>query len=141
MQIWYLPSSARLQPKYFTRHISDEEKADEWARVVAPIEAKGVLHDQEGESPVPVQSPLTLYATLLSGESLERRLEGGKGYIHVIQRSGYNAGKGQGSTVKVSSKGGEATAMVLTSLLETVEMSCRWKIQGGGDLGVQSGVR
>jgi len=67
-----------------------------------------VLPDREGEGPAPVQSPLTLYATLLSGgKSLEQRLEGKKGYIHVIQTSGYNAGKGQGASVRASSKGGE----------------------------------
>lgn len=108
LQIWSVPSTARLQPKYFTRHFSDEEKADKWVRVVAPVGAEGVLADREGDGPAPVQSSLTLYANLLSGgKSLERPLEGKKGYIHVIQTSGYNAGKSQGATVRAFSKGGE----------------------------------
>ena len=36
-----------------------------------------------------------------------RPLEGKKGYIHVIQTSGYNEGQAKGAQVRVSSKGGE----------------------------------
>jgi len=88
LQIWSLPSTSKLQPKYFTRHFSDEEKTNKWARVVAPVGADGVLLAREGEGPAPVQSPLTLYATLLGqNKSLDRPLSGKKGYIHVIQTS------------------------------------------------------
>ncbi|KAF9471756.1 RmlC-like cupin [Pholiota conissans] len=108
LQIWSLPSTARLTPKYFTRHFSDEEKADKWVRIVAPVGAEGVLATREGEGPAPVQSPLTLYSTLLgAGKTLERPLEGKKGYIHVVQTSGYNEGPGKGASVRISSKGSE----------------------------------
>lgn len=108
LQIWSLPSTSRLQPKYYTRHFSDKEKTDQWVRVVAPIWGENVSSDREGQGPAPVQTALTLYASLLNGgKSLERPLEGKKGYIHVVQTSGYNTGKGQGASVKVSSKGGE----------------------------------
>ncbi|KAF7289015.1 hypothetical protein HMN09_01349400 [Mycena chlorophos] len=66
LQIWSLPSVSRLTPKYFTRHFTDAEKRDQWARVVAPVEAEGVVAEREAQGPAPVQSPLTLYATLLS---------------------------------------------------------------------------
>jgi len=110
LQIWSLPQTPRLPPKYFTRHFTDEEKADKWARVVAPVRAQGVLNEREGAGPAPVQSPLTLYATLLGqGKALSLPLEGKKGYIHVVQTSGYNEGKAQGASVKMSSKGEELT--------------------------------
>ncbi|KAF8199055.1 RmlC-like cupin domain-containing protein [Pholiota molesta] len=65
-----------------------------------PSARKGVLPVREGEGPAPVQSPLTLYATLLGpGKSLARPLEGKKGYIHVVQTSGYNEGPAKGATL------------------------------------------
>ena len=105
LQIWSVPSASRLEPKYYTRHFADEEKKDKWARVVAPFEAKDVVLDREGQGPAPVHSPLTMYASVLSpGTKLKRALEGTKGYVHVIQTSGYNEGKATGATVKISSQ-------------------------------------
>ncbi|ESK94933.1 hypothetical protein Moror_14100 [Moniliophthora roreri MCA 2997] len=106
LQIWSIPSIRGLQPKYFTRHFSDEEKQDNWVRVVAPVNAEGVLKDQrEGEGPAPVQSPLTMYATLLNeGKKLSMKMKRQKGYIHVVMRSGYNEGKATGASVKVAGK-------------------------------------
>lgn len=49
-----------------------------------------------------------MYATLLSqGKALSLPLKGKKGYIHVVQTSGYSEGKAEGASVKVKSKGGE----------------------------------
>jgi len=87
LEIWSLPSTSKLQPKYFTRRFSHEEKTDK--RVVAPVGADGVLGVREGEGPAPVQSPLTLYATLLGeNKSLNRPFTSRKGYIHVVQLVG-----------------------------------------------------
>ena len=108
LQIWSLPATARLQPKYFTRHFTDEEKTDKWAKVVAPIWADGVKDTREGEGPAPVQSALTLYASILGkGKALNRPLEGKKAYVHVIQTSGYNERQATGASVKFSTKGGD----------------------------------
>ena len=108
LQIWSVPSTSNLRPKYFTRHFTDEEKSNKWARIVAPVGADGVLPAREGEGPAPVQSPLTLYATLLGqNKSLNRALAGKKGYIHVVQKSGYNPGQSKGANIKIASKGGE----------------------------------
>ncbi|KAJ7661123.1 RmlC-like cupin domain-containing protein [Mycena rosella] len=103
LQIWALPSTPRLQPKYFTRHFTDDEKRDIWARVVAPVDAEGVLRDtREGKGPAPVQSTLSMYATLLSGgKRLTQPMRGSKGYIHVVQTSGYNIGAATGAAIKV----------------------------------------
>ncbi|KAJ7173399.1 RmlC-like cupin domain-containing protein [Mycena filopes] len=113
LQIWSLPSVARLQPKYFTRHFTDAEKRDVWARVVAPVGAEGVQKDnREGTGPAPVQSPLTLYATLLSdGKSLRQTITGSKGYIHVVQTSGYNTKAASGATIKVVGGAGVETVL------------------------------
>ena len=108
LQIWSLPATARLQPKYFTRHFTDEEKTDKWAKVVAPVWADGVKDTREGEGPAPVQSALTLYASILGkGKALSRPLEGKKAYVHVIQTSGYNERQATGASVKFSTKGGD----------------------------------
>lgn len=104
LQIWSLPSKPRLQPKYFTRHFSDADKQDKWARVVAAVNAEGVHADQrEGDGPAPVSSPLVLYATLLSpGKTLSQTMTAKKGYIHVIQTNGYNPDASKGASVQVS---------------------------------------
>ncbi|KAJ7590514.1 RmlC-like cupin domain-containing protein [Mycena floridula] len=103
LQIWSLPDKSRLQPKYFTRHFTDAEKKDQWVRVVAPVDAEGVFADKrEGAGPAPVNSPLTLLATMLSpSKTLSQAVKGPKGYIHVVQTSGYNTGPSSGATIKV----------------------------------------
>jgi len=108
LQIWSLPTKARLEPHFFIRHFSDEEKTDKWAHVVAPVGAVGVVLTREGEGPTPVQSCLTMYATLLGpGKILSKTLGGKKGYIHVLQTSGYNEGKAEGASITIRSTGCE----------------------------------
>ncbi|KAG2011411.1 hypothetical protein CC2G_011533 [Coprinopsis cinerea AmutBmut pab1-1] len=103
LQIWAIPSQSRLQPKYYTRHFSDDDKRDKWARVVAPIWSEGVKSSERNEDgPTPINSQLTLYATILSpGSNLKRHLEGRKAYVHVIQTSGSREGEGAGATVQL----------------------------------------
>lgn len=114
LQIWSLPHTSRLQPKYYTREFSDAQKTNAWARIVAPAGAEGVSAERDGEGPAPVQSALTLYATLLgSTKVLEKKLGGKKGYVHVVQTSGYNPGKARGASVKVTGAGGEKQELLL----------------------------
>ncbi|EJD07579.1 Pirin-domain-containing protein [Fomitiporia mediterranea MF3/22] len=122
LQIWTLPWKAGLPAKYFTRHFTDEEKKDTWCRVVAPVGAEGVLSevrdgDGDGKGPAPVQSPVTLFASLLSpgtklpsafpekvystNKDAETSLR--KKYIHVVQTSGYNPNDSAGASVRVAS--------------------------------------
>jgi len=111
LQIWSLPHTPRLQPKYYTRHFSDDEKSNKFVAVVAPAGSQGVILEREGKGPAPVQSALTLYASLIEkGRKVEQVLKGKKGYVHVIQTGGYNPGKATGTTVKV---GGEAQFLEL----------------------------
>jgi len=108
LQIWSLPKTSRLQPKYFTRHFTDEQKADTWAKIVAPAWEEGVKNVRETDGPAPVQSALTLYASIMSpGKTLERPFKGVKGYIHVIQTSGYNTQASRGAAIKISGPGYE----------------------------------
>lgn len=123
LQIWSLPSQNRLQPKYYTRYVSllspllnmgpdqrssarhftDTEKENVFLRVVAPVNAPGVSDVRESSGPAPVHSPINLYATLISSSTtLTHTFENRKGYIHIIQKSGYNVGKGRGAQIKVS---------------------------------------
>lgn len=54
-----------------------------------------------------MHSPLTLYASLLSpSKSVSHTLARSKGYIHVVQTSGYNPGKAVGAKVTVLSPDG-----------------------------------
>ncbi|KAF9461115.1 RmlC-like cupin domain-containing protein [Collybia nuda] len=108
LQIWSLPHTPRLQPKYFTREFTDAEKKDNWLRIVAPVGGEGVSMDREAPGPAPVHSALSLYATIISeGSTLEKGIEGKKGYVHVVQTSKYNPGKAEGASVKIRGGGEE----------------------------------
>ena len=106
LQIWSVPSTKGLAPKYFTRHFSDDEKKDRWAHVVAPAGAENVVEEREASGPAPVHSPLNLFATMLSpGKQLSHAFQAHspqrKGYVHVIQTSGYNTKEATGAQVRV----------------------------------------
>jgi quercetin 2,3-dioxygenase len=114
LQIWSLPDQSRLPPTYYTRHFSDDEKRDVFVPVVANVADSelGVLKEREAKGPAPVHSALTLYATLLSpGKSLTQSMRGKKGYIHVVQTSGYNVGPASGGEVNIV--GGEGVKSTL----------------------------
>lgn len=114
LQMWSIPHTKSLQPKYFTREFTDAQKTNKWVRVVAPVGAEGVSDVREGEGPAPVQSSLTLYATLLeNGKALNQKLEGKKGYIHVVQTSGYNPRKASGASVRASGVGDSKQEVLL----------------------------
>ncbi|KZV98749.1 RmlC-like cupin [Exidia glandulosa HHB12029] len=105
LQIWTVPSQSRLTPKYFTRHFTEEEKRDTLLRVVAPVASEGVSLEREGKGPAPVQSPVSLYATILSkGKSVTHRApkKDAKVYVHVIQTSGYNPSASSGATIELN---------------------------------------
>ncbi|KAF8993451.1 RmlC-like cupin domain-containing protein [Cyathus striatus] len=84
IQIWAKPWKSSLTPKYYTRRFSDSEKLDKWVTVVAPCGSEGVNEEREGSGPAPVQSALTMYATIPSpGMTLDRPLRGTKAYVHA----------------------------------------------------------
>ncbi|KAG6911404.1 hypothetical protein DXG01_016501 [Tephrocybe rancida] len=108
LQIWALPHTAGLTPQYFTRNFSDEEKKNQWVRIVAPVGDEDVLETHGGTGPTPIHTKLTLYATLVDrGQKLRQSLSGSKGFVQVVQRTGYNVGKAVGSVVRIGGKGGE----------------------------------
>ncbi|KAG7092522.1 hypothetical protein E1B28_008872 [Marasmius oreades] len=106
LQIWSYPSIPGLIPKYFTRHFPDEDKLDRFLAVVAPVDAPGVQKDQrDGDGPAPVQSPLTMYASLVTpGREVSVQMRGKKGYVHLVMTSGYTTGKAKGGSIKVADK-------------------------------------
>lgn len=102
LQIWAFPSKSGLTPQYFTRHIDDDAKRNKLASIVAPVGAAGVVEKREAEGPAPVHAPLSFYATLLSqGAKVTHAFERQKGYVHVIQKSGFNQGPATGATVRI----------------------------------------
>jgi redox-sensitive bicupin YhaK (pirin superfamily) len=114
LQIWSIPHTQRLKPKYFTREFTDEQKTNTWLRVVAPVGADDMSLERNGQGAAPVQSALTMYATLLEkGKSLEKKLGGKKGYLQVVQTSGYNTSEASGATVRVSGVGDGRQEVVL----------------------------
>jgi hypothetical protein len=110
LQIWSLPSQYGLSPKYYTRKFTDAEKTNTLVPVVAPVGSDGVTEDRETQGPTPVHSPLYMFATVLElGKSVKHTLkkpkdgvELRKGYVHVIQTSGYNKGAATGNIVSVN---------------------------------------
>ena len=103
LQIWSVPSTRGLAPKYYARHFSDESKRQGWVPVVGKEGDEGVLDSREGEGPTPVHTPLWLYATLLaSGKKVDHKLSMSKGYLHVVQTSGYNTVASKGNKIKVN---------------------------------------
>lgn len=103
LQIWSVPNKRGLTPKYYHRHFSDEEKRQGWVAVVGKIGDEGVSDSREGTGPTPVHSNLWLYATLLgAGKTIDHPLKYSKGYIHVVQTSGYNTEKSKGNRVKLN---------------------------------------
>jgi len=111
-QIWASPraGAGRGKPAYFTRYFTDEEKKNRFVAVVAPDNAPGVSLGREDSGPAPIRSELWMYASLIHpGISLVHTPAGNgrvkKGYIHVIQTSGYNSGPAKGATIKVGAQG------------------------------------
>jgi len=96
LQIWAFPSQKGLEPRYFTRHFSDEEKRDRFVKVVGPVNSSGISLGRNDRGPTPIHAPLNVYATLLSPGRTAHRLfsitSNSKAYVHHIQRSGYQPG-------------------------------------------------
>lgn len=73
-----------------------------------------MVEKREAEGPAPVHSPLTVFASLISPSStLTHTLPADDGshlprkaYVHVAQKSGYNTGKADSATIRLSSKDG-----------------------------------
>ncbi|KZP12768.1 hypothetical protein FIBSPDRAFT_961089 [Athelia psychrophila] len=79
------------------------------------VKIGAVKHSEEvapGSGSAPIRSALAVYATILpAGVSRARifQLSSTKGYIHVVQTSGYNVGKAKGAKIKLAgSEGGAA---------------------------------
>lgn len=103
LQIWSVPSTHGLSPKYYARHFSDESKREGWVAVVGQVGDEGVSDTREGEGPTPVHTPLWLYATLLApSKTVQHKLAMSKGYLHVVQTSGYNTEVSKGNKIKVN---------------------------------------
>lgn len=117
LQIWSLPSERGLTPQYFTRHFSDEEKKDKWAKIVAPAGSEGVTEKRDVSGPAPVHSPLSLYASLISPSTTLAHILPSSGvsprkaYVHVVQTSGYNPRKATGAQVTLRGPDGSSLAL------------------------------
>lgn len=76
-----------------------------WVRIAAPVNTTDVYTDQDDCGSVPMRSAMVIYSTCLAPGMFSQRsfqLSGTKGYIHVIQTSGYNLGAAKGAEVKLS---------------------------------------
>ncbi|KAG8999643.1 hypothetical protein FRB95_012680 [Tulasnella sp. JGI-2019a] len=104
LQIWVQPNKSRLRPKYFNRHFTDAEKTDKLVEIVAPVGQEDVTENREGTGPTPIHSLVSLHATILSpGKTVNHTFKGGKGYLHLIQTSGYNTGLAKGNRIQINS--------------------------------------
>ncbi|GAA6043030.1 hypothetical protein JCM8097_005121 [Rhodosporidiobolus ruineniae] len=94
LQIWGLPSTKGLAPKYYNRHFSDDDKRDKLVKVVGEAGSEGVSDERNGQGPAPVHAPLSMFASILSPRtSLTHTLSPSttKAYLHSIMRSGYRS--------------------------------------------------
>ena len=94
-----------------SRYFTDEEKKNRFALLVAPDNSAGTSLQREDSGPAPIRSELWMYASLIHpGVSLIHTPAGNgqvrKGYIHVIQRSGYNTGPAKGASLRISFQAG-----------------------------------
>ncbi|KAF9508240.1 hypothetical protein BS47DRAFT_1350552 [Hydnum rufescens UP504] len=87
LQIWAKPNVARLTPKYYTRHYTDEEKKDNTDPFTYLC-----LRDHN------LPSANVLYS--FPAVALYRIMR--NSYVHVIQTSGYNTGAAKGARVKIN---------------------------------------
>ncbi|EJD52209.1 pirin domain-protein domain-containing protein-containing protein [Auricularia subglabra TFB-10046 SS5] len=105
IQIWALPNRMGLTPRYFTRSFKDEDKVDKLLRVVGPVGSKDVVHERLGTGPAPINSPLEMFATLLSpckSVAHPLPLRPRRCYVHLIQSSGYHKGPAIGGSVRIN---------------------------------------
>jgi len=110
LQIWAQPTTRGLLPKYFTRHFSDEEKTDKLITLVAPVGDPDVKDEREADGPAPIHSTVSMAASILTpGKSVEYTFpapaegqESRKGFIHVVQTTGYNTKEANGNRVRVN---------------------------------------
>ncbi|KAI6014145.1 hypothetical protein PISMIDRAFT_112163 [Pisolithus microcarpus 441] len=121
LQIWASPrpGDGNKQPAYFTRNFRDEEKHNRFVSVVAPDDSSLVSINRDDKGPAPIRSQLWMYASLIDpGVSLVHEHVGKeqgqpkKGYIHLIQTSGYNPGKPSGNAVRIGSKSSTGDSQV-----------------------------
>ncbi|KAF7974130.1 hypothetical protein HWV62_13351 [Athelia sp. TMB] len=110
LQIWSSQSPSTLVPSHFIRHFTDEDKKKAWVCIAAPATTPDTPPEQDGEGPVPIRSAMHVYTTLLTpavSRTHAFQPSAIKGYIHVVQTSGYNAGAGNGVEVKVTGENAE----------------------------------
>ncbi|KAH7909000.1 RmlC-like cupin domain-containing protein [Hygrophoropsis aurantiaca] len=111
-QIWAVPrpGEGKGKPAYFTRKFSDAQKLNQFALLVAPSTASEVSLNREDSGPAPIRSQLRMYAALIEpGATVAHTFKGNarKGYLHVIQKSGYNPKKAGGDGARVRVDGGD----------------------------------
>ncbi|TFK51969.1 RmlC-like cupin [Heliocybe sulcata] len=142
LQIWAMPYQRGLQPKYYNRRFTDEEKTNKLAMIVAPATAPGVTDTREGSGPTPIHAHLYVYASLLSPATAVTHTfpkpanassPATKAYIHLIQKSGYNTGPAKGGKILLTGDGqtmelGEGDGAYLSS-----EAGKELKIENVGD--------
>jgi hypothetical protein len=126
LQIWSVPSAKRLEPKYFTRYVTlvfplstDRYSFRMFASDISLTKKRKINSFKWWHPPTPQPypsrakvralhpyTPVTLSAALISPSSTIPHTFATtkgiiKGYIHVIQTSGYNPGKSEGATVRI----------------------------------------
>lgn len=93
LQIWVTPSKQNIQPKYYLKQFTDEQKRGKLCLIVSPDGA---------DKSVTIQQDVRMYATILdSEESVSLTIAPGRNaYLHLIQDvTGY---KTEAKRVKVS---------------------------------------
>ncbi|TCD69073.1 hypothetical protein EIP91_008971 [Steccherinum ochraceum] len=117
LQIWAFPEHENLQPQYYTRHFTDDEKRDRWVRIVAPVGTEGVIDKREAIGPTPIHSSVSVYVTVLSrGASISYTVSPSHGnprkiYVHFIESPGYDPDKAAFGQIGIAGSEGAETEL------------------------------
>jgi len=101
LQMWAKPNKSRLDPKYYARHFSDEEKIDKFVKTVAPVESSDVVDERDAKGPAPIHSDLTFFATIIKPYSIVAKpfeTKTNKAYVHLIMSKYRQPGQSPPST-------------------------------------------
>ncbi|KAI5805770.1 RmlC-like cupin domain-containing protein [Geopyxis carbonaria] len=102
LQIWAVPPPGEQSgtPRYYTRRFGREEKMNKLCRVME-YGGKEEGREETAKS-APLKSTVDMYATILeTGRKVEHRFRMGKGYVHLIMKSGYETPKTGAARISV----------------------------------------
>ncbi|KAG5934670.1 hypothetical protein E4U53_000634 [Claviceps sorghi] len=71
LQIWVVPWKRGLQPRYHTRHFSEEDKRKEFVKILSPIKGgKDATNEQEEDAEAVIPNTIPIHADFVMGAGI-----------------------------------------------------------------------